>query len=369
MPLSQEQRNKLRLFRSDNVGPATYRQLLHKFGSATEALSALPDMARNVGRRKIRLYSESQTDREIDQTLVAGAAYCFLGDKNYPVPLANLPDAPPVLVTLGDQTLLQEPSLGIVGARNASAAGKKFTRALAAELGEAEIIITSGLARGIDTAAHEGSLSHGTIAVVAGGIDIIYTPENEALYHQITEQGLVVTELPIGVKPQTRHFPQRNRIISGLSQGVLVVEAALRSGSLITARNAAEQGREVFSVPGSPLDPRHRGTNDLIRQGATLVESAKDVLEVIQGNLFQQNSAPQLDLDLSNSAGETPPPKGEELAEARQRLVSLMGPTPTEVDDLIRETGLTAALVLTILLELEIAGRLERHVGNRVALV
>lgn len=326
-------------------------------------------MAKNAGRRKIRLYSESQTDREIDQTLTAGASYCFLGDKDYPVPLANLPDAPPVLVMLGDQTLLQKASLGIVGARNASAAGKKFTRAIAAELGGADIIITSGLARVIDTAAHEGSLDYGTIAVVAGGIDIIYPPENENLYHQITEQGLVVTELPIGVKPQARHFPQRNRIISGLSQGVLVVEAALRSGSLITARNAAEQGREVFSVPGSPLDPRHRGTNDLIRQGATLVESAKDVLEVIQGSLFQQNPAPQLDLDLSHSAGETPPPKGEELAEARQKLVTLMGPRLTEVDDLIRETGLTAALVLTILLELEIAGRLERHVGNRVALV
>ena len=257
----QEQLDRLRLIRSDNVGPVTFHQLIRRYGSATEALAALPDLARADGRRRIRLCPVSTAEGEMERTHNIGAQFCFFGTDAYPESLAALPDAPPVLITKGHHDLVHGRQLGIVGARNASAAGMKFTRTVAHELGEAGFVVTSGMARGIDTAAHEGALPTGTIAVMAGGMDIIYPPENAELYDRLGQGGLIICELPIGTKPLARHFPQRNRIISGLSLGVLVVEAALRSGSLITARNAAEQGREVFAVPGSPLDPR-QSTDD-----------------------------------------------------------------------------------------------------------
>jgi DNA processing protein len=364
-----EQIDRLRLIRSDNVGPVTYRQLITRFGSATEALAALPDLARKGGRRKIRIFSVDAAESEMAQTRKFGARFCFINTPTYPDTLATLPDAPPVLVTLGDQDLLSRTVIGIVGARNASAAGVKFAREIASNLGLANVIIASGMARGIDTAAHNGALQNGTIAVVAGGIDMIYPPENKELFDQICKVGLVVCEHPIGTKPVDRHFPQRNRLISGLSQGILVVEAALRSGSLITARNAAEQGREVFSVPGSPLDPRHRGTNELLRQGATLVESAEDILEVIGGTMFRSIEVPEQFFQDHQTIAPTTTASTSELAIYRALLEDKLGVTPINVDELIRQCDLTPALVLTILLELELAGRLERHVGNRVALI
>jgi len=364
-----EQIDRWRLIRSDNVGPVTYQQLVTRFGSPTEALAALPEFARNGGRRKIKIFSVDAAEREFSQTLEFGAKFCFINSPNYPESLAAMPDAPPVLVTLGDQSLMSRSIIGMVGARNASAAGIKFARGIARELGQADIIVASGMARGIDTAGHQGSLQSGTIAVMAGGIDIVYPPENSTLYEDIVQQGLVICEQPIGTKPVARHFPQRNRLISGLSQGILVVEAALRSGSLITARLAAEQGREVFAVPGSPLDPRHRGTNELLRQGATLVETADDILEVIGGTMFRSVQATQLPFEEVEIIAPSTSANLNEVDTARMLLEEKLGATPIDVDELIRQCNLTPALVLTILLELELAGRLERHAGNRVALV
>jgi DNA processing protein len=366
---STEQRERLQLIRSDNVGPVTYRQLVTRFGSASEALQALPSITKNVGRRSIKICPPNVAENEMAQTRKAGADFCFLGTPAYPPSLAALPDAPPVLITKGNTNLLHRNQIGIVGARNASAAGMKFARTIAQDLGKADIVVTSGLARGIDTAAHQGALERSTIAVVAGGIDVIYPPENKELYADIATQGLIVCELPIGTKPVARHFPQRNRLISGLSQGVLVVEAALRSGSLITARNAGEQGREVFSVPGSPLDPRHRGTNDLLRQGATLVESADDILEVVSGTLFRSARMPELPFEAVDETPVASPLNSDDLGTARPHLLEKLSATPIDVDELIRQCNLTPALVLTILLELELAGQLERHAGNRVALI
>ena len=360
-----EKLSRLRLIRSDNIGPVTFRQLLDRFGSAEDALLALPDMAKKGGRRRVKICPLDIAKKEVNQTLELGAGFCFKGNPEYPAALASLPDAPPVLITLGDQSLLQKSILGMVGARNASAAGAKFSRNIAHDLGKEGIVVASGMARGIDTAAHQGSLETGTIAVIAGGIDIIYPPENDQLYQDIAAQGLIICELPIGTRPVARHFPQRNRLISGISKGVLVVEAALRSGSLITARNAGEQGRDVFAVPGSPLDPRHRGTNDLLRQGAALVETADDILEVMNGSLFTSGQSAQ-------PAPETAPHEhheGDGFSNARHQLLEKLSATPIDVDELIRQCGLTPGLVLTILLELEIAGRLERHAGNRVALI
>ncbi len=364
-----EQIDRLRLIRSDNVGPVTYRQLVTRFGSAADALAAIPEFARKGGRRKIKITSAEAAEHEMSQTRDFGADFCFSGTPEYPEQLAALPDAPPVLVTLGDQQLMAQPIIGVVGARNASAAGSKFARTIAHDLGMADINIVSGLARGIDTAAHEGSLSTGTIAVVAGGIDVIYPLENKKLYAKIADHGLIVCELPMGTKPIARHFPQRNRLISGLSKGILVVEAAMRSGSLITARNAGEQGRDVFSVPGSPLDPRHRGTNELLRQGATLVESADDILKIINGEMFRSTQLPEPPIEPPQEDPANGPAGSDDPGVARQLLEEKLGPTPIDVDELIRQSGLTAAQVLTILLELELAGRIERHAGNRVALV
>jgi len=366
---SLEQIERLQLIRSDNVGPVTYRQLITRFGSAGEALRALPSITKNTGRRRIKICPPQVAEKEMALTRQAGAEFCFHGTPAYPSTLAALPDAPPVLITKGNPDLLLRNQIGMVGARNASAAGMKFARTIAQDLGKANIVVTSGLARGIDTAAHHGALKSGTIAVIAGGIDVIYPPENKELYADIAAQGLIICELPIGTKPVARHFPQRNRLISGLSQGVLVVEAALRSGSLITARNAGEQGREVFSVPGSPLDPRHRGTNDLLRQGATLVESAEDILDVVNGALFRSSRMPELPFGPVDETPVASPPDADDLGAARPHLLEKLSATPIDVDELIRQCDLTPALVLTILLELELAGQLERHAGNRVALI
>lgn len=365
---SNEQLARLRLARSQNVGPITFRHLISRFGSGADALDALPSLTGRNGRR-IRIPTIDQAEAEIEQLSEGDARILVLGDADYPEPLAETEDAPPVLIAKGRLELMKERCIGMVGARNASAMGAKFARTLASQLGEDGMIVVSGLARGIDTAAHEGGLDSGTIAVLGCGVDVCYPKENRDLQQRVAEEGLLLSEHPMGTRPQASHFPRRNRIISGLSLGVIVVEAALRSGSLITARLAAEQGREVFAVPGSPMDPRARGTNNLIRQGAALAENADDVIEAL-GRLrqipfaerpafdFQTEHDP--DIDSYVDAG----PDENALATVQDKL----SPVPAPVDDIVRMSQLTPSHVLTILLELELAGIARRHPGNRVSL-
>ncbi len=352
---------------SQNVGPITFRQLLVWYGNGEKALEALPELAKRGGStRRIKVFEKSRAEdifSDIDKT---DAFITFLGDETYPVPLAATEDAPPFLVGKGNKHFFEKKTIAIVGARNASANGQRFSREIASRLGEEGLIIASGLARGIDTHAHLGSLATGTIAVLGGGIDVYYPKENQELQEKITEEGLVLTEHIPGTKPQPQHFPRRNRIISGLSVGVVVVEAALRSGSLITARLALEQGREVFAVPGHPMDPRARGPNSLIRSSALLIESAEDILEVLNSSLKTPLSDP--DLDLFDGFGE-----GQELpgnmAAYRSQVKDMLSPSPTQIDDLIRTGSVPAPALLTILLELELAGLARRHPGNKVSLV
>ena len=366
--LSDDERlDCLRLARSENVGPITYRALIRHFGAARAALVAAPDLSRRGGRsRAIRIASREDAEREMAALAQIGAKLIAWGEPDYPEALAAIADPPPLIAVRGNAELLAKRAIAVVGARNASAAGRKFARDIAGELGRAGLIVVSGLARGIDGAAHTGALDTGTVAVVAGGVDIVYPLEHASLYDQIVARGAAISEQPLGVEPQARHFPPRNRLISGLSLGVLVVEAAPRSGSLITARLALEQGREVFAVPGSPLDPRCRGTNDLIRRGAVLTESAADVLDALTAILAPRVAAPHT----PEFAGE-PAENIEEttLDTARAEILSRLGPTGVTVDELIRQCQMSPPVVLTVLLELELAGRLERQPGNRIALL
>jgi DNA processing protein len=361
MSLPPDQLARLRLIRSENVGPITYFQLIARFGSAERALSAIPDLAARGGGRAPRIASRAQVEREMEAVTRFGAEYLFLGSAEYPALLAELETAPPALIVKGHRHLLDRTAIAMVGARNASAAACRFARQLAQGLGEAGAVVVSGLARGIDSAAHDGSLASGTIGVIAGGIDITYPPENEARQAAVAEQGLLIAEQPPGTEPRARHFPYRNRIIAGLSHGTVVVEAAPKSGSLITARYAAEFGREVMAVPGSPLDPRAQGCNQLIREGATLVQNAADVMEAIRplhlgGPLGQPTN------------GYNDPPAPADAQEAERRTVSdLLGPVAVPVDEIVRQSGLPPATVQTVLLELELAGRLERHAGGKVS--
>jgi len=288
-----------------------------------------------------------------------------IGEPDFPRPLAAIADPPPLLALLGHAALFGRDSVAVVGARNASAVGGRFARGLAAELGQQGYAVVSGLARGIDSQAHQGALESGTIAVVAGGVDVVYPPENQALYERIVEAGLVVSEQPLGLAPQGRHFPRRNRLVSGLALGVVVVEATLRSGSLITARLAGEQGREVMAVPGSPLDPRHRGTNRLIREGAALIEGADDVVAALRGLGRERFGEPPGRLPGAPAAGESA--ERAIAARDRQAVLAALGPTPVDVDELIRQCHLTPAAVMVVVLELELAGRLKRHAGGKVS--
>ncbi|HEY5207962.1 MAG TPA: DNA-processing protein DprA [Stellaceae bacterium] len=356
----------LRLIRSENIGPITFYQLLARFGSATAALDALPDLARRGGRKgPLRVPTRADALREMAANERAGAKLIAWGEPDYPPALAAVEDAPPLMSARGTLALTRNRAIAIVGARNASANGKRFAREIALRLGQSDFTIVSGLARGIDAAAHEGALDTGTIGVLATGIDQVYPQENRALHEAIAERGLLLAEQPIGTEPLARHFPRRNRIISGASLGVLVVEAAFKSGSLITARLALEQGREIFAVPGSPLDPRCRGTNDLIRRGAHLTESADDILGELSPGSPLAMRAPAAPFDRSPlfHGGEG------DLDRARPLVLEQLSPTPVPVDDLVRATGLTAALVAAVLLEFTLAGRLERQAGNRVALL
>lgn len=363
----QEKIDWLRLTRTDNVGPITFYRLLETYGSAAGALDALPSLSKRGGKvRPLTAPSIDAVMREYDALQKMGGDIVCAGEPDYPIPLAACEDAPPVLTYIGNRKLFKRPSLAIVGARNASAAGRKFTETLAHDLGAAGQVIVSGLARGIDTSAHTGSLDTGTIAVVAGGIDIIYPPENATLYKKICAEGLVVAESPPGMEPLARHFPRRNRIVSGLSAGVIVVEATLQSGSLITARLAAEQGRDVYAVPGHPLDPRAEGPNRLLRDGAVLVSNAHDILQTLGtftgGRSMAEN--PQFPWIAGAPVEADIPPE-----DARAQILSTLSLTPLAVDELVRTCHLTIPVVQTILLELELAGRLQRLPGNRVVLV
>jgi DNA processing protein len=347
-----------------------FRQLLARFGSAGAALRALPDLARQGGRsRPIRLCPASQAEREAAAMAKRGGALIGLGEPAYPAPLAAIDDAPPLIAVLGDAGLLGRPCIGVVGARNASANGRRLTERLAVGLAEAGFTVVSGLARGIDAAAHQAALEHNTAAVLAGGVDVVYPAENAQLYAAIVERGAALSEQPFGTEPQARHFPRRNRLISGLSAGVVVVEAALRSGSLITARYAADQGREVFAVPGSPLDPRARGTNNLLRQGAVLTESVDDILDALQGSFADRSPDATAAPPPAPGAVEAPSfPGDRDLAVARHEIESQLGASPVTVDELVRRCQLSAPVVSMALLELELAGRVERHPGGRVSL-
>ena len=364
----QERLARLRLARTENVGPVTFRHLIARCGTAVAALAALPDLARKGGRATApKSPSEAAIAAEFAWHEERGWNLVLQGDPEYPRQLESLEDAPPSLSVAGHPRLLTRPQVAIVGARNASANGLSFATRMARELAEAGLVVTSGLARGIDGAAHKGALTAatldaGTIAVIAGGVDVIYPPEHEDLQRAIGERGAVVAEMPPGTQPLARHFPRRNRIISGLALGIVVVEAAERSGSLITARYAAEQGREVFAVPGSPLDPRCKGPNGLIRDGAHLTESAADVLAVLRGR--------RIDFaEPSHSVPPAGPIAADAVDRARPLVLELLSPTPVAVDEVIRRCQLSPAIVATVLLELELAGRLDRQPGNRVALL
>ena len=354
----------LRLIRSDNVGPRTFRSLINHFGSAGAALDHLPDLARRGGAaRPARICSEDEAAAEIARGRAIGVTLVAPGEAGYPPRLAAIDDVPPLLAIRGQTEALTRPMIGIVGSRNASGVGLKLAQTLARDLSEAGFVVVSGLARGIDQAAHRASLGNGTVAVLAGGHRRIYPPEHEGLLAELLQSGAAISEMPLDHVPRARDFPRRNRLISGASLGVVVIEAAHRSGSLITARIAAEQGREVFAVPGSPLDPRAAGTNALIKQGAIVVTEAADVIAAVEPILRRP-----ADLPIEETADDDPSPLLEPAADDRARIIGLLGPSPLGLDDVIRMAGTSPAIVRTVLLELELAGRLERHGGGLISL-
>ena len=394
----------MRLCRTETIGPISFYAMLRRFGSARAALDVLPRLARRGERATtVTAVTRAEAEAELGALHRAGARLVCWGEPGYPSALAAIEDAPPILTVLGQAQLLQQPMIAVVGARNASANGRRLARDLAAELGLGGLVVISGLARGIDAAAHLGALESGSVAIVAGGADVVYPAENRGLYDALARQGAIVAELPLGTEPQARHFPRRNRIISGMALGVVVVEAAARSGSLITARFALEQGREVFAVPGSPLDPRARGCNDLLRHGANLTETAADVLSQLGpqlGGIEQLRPVPLIAIPtapppfLFTASGGAPDRPAARLAPGSEQgagvpgvgwepspgadepagedaglelILERLGPTPVAVDELVRQCQMSAAVVATLLLELELAGRVERHPGNLVS--
>ena len=366
--LSDEQRLAwLRLIRSERVGPATFRTLINQYGTANAALAALPGLARRGGASGGgAIVSHSEAEAEMRAAERAGARFIGMGEPDYPTWLRHADQPPPLIAMRGSAAPLAAPAVAIVGSRNASIAGMKIAGQLARDLGAAGFTIVSGLARGIDAAAHKGALDTGTIAVFAGGVDVVYPAENEDLFAMIEQSGgCAISEMPMGFEPRGRDFPRRNRIIAGTSLGAIVVEAAKRSGSLITARLALEQNREVMAVPGSPLDPRAAGTNGLLKQGARLVTQAKDVIEALSPLLDHLPEDPSL---IAESEADAPPPAEPDNSD-RGRVLEGLGPVPTEIDEIIRHTGVPARTVRVILLELDLAGKLEQHPGNRVSLI
>ncbi|MDU0343330.1 DNA-processing protein DprA [Bosea rubneri] len=385
----------LRLIRSESIGPRTFRALLNRFGGAAAALDALPDLARRAGKR-LKICSPAEAEREFETLGRRGARLIALGEADYPLPLQAIDSAPPLLTVQGDPSVLNRPCVAIVGSRNASAAGLKLTAVLARELGEAGFVVVSGLARGIDTAAHGASLESGTVAVLAGGLDEVYPPQNLPLLERLCERGSAVSEMPIGWVPRGRDFPRRNRLVSGLALGTIVVEAARKSGSLITARFANEQGRQVFAVPGSPLDPRAEGGNHLIREGAILCAEAEHVIEVLapmlgRSDLFASppllareegseaatsqslwdeldlpgiGAAPSLDAGASRTEAAFRAP---DTGDRKARLLGLIGVAPIGLDDLVRASGDPAREVSRTIFELELEGAVQRHAGGALS--
>ena len=356
----------LRLIRTPNVGPASFRELINRFGSAEAALEMLPELMISGGANRIvRIPSVAEAEAELDAARRAGARFVGIGEADYPALLKTIDNPPPLLAVKGEGAVFRLPAVAIVGARNASLAGIKMARMLAADVGRDGYAIVSGLARGIDTAAHRGSLSTGTVGALAGGLDIPYPPENAGLCDDIAARGgAIVSEMPFGWQPRAQDFPRRNRLVAGMALGLVVVEAAQRSGSLISARLANEMGRLVFAVPGSPLDPRAAGCNALLKDGVTLVTEAADILGALAplAGIRAPRTAPMAEApDMSATA----PPGENERADVFETL----GPTPTGIDEIIRHTGLSAAQVSMVLLELDLAGRLERHAGGNVSLV
>lgn len=360
----QERLDWLRLSRTENVGPVTFHQLLGRYGSATAALAAIPELATKGGlKRKLGIPSKSSVEDELLRIDRMGAKLLLSCDADYPKLLTHTGDAPPALCIHGHGCLLNQPCVAIVGARNASLNGRRFAERLARDLSEAGWVVVSGLAAGIDASAHQGALAKGTVGVIAGGIDVIYPPENEKLHHAIVAQGCVVAEMPVGTPINARLFPRRNRIVSGLSRGVIVIEAAMQSGSLITARVAAEQGREVMAVPGSPLDPRSAGTNKLIKDGAALIESVQDVLAILRGVAAQESEPVPYAIQHTDNITEN------DISALRPQVLDALSPTPVPVDELIRLCQTPAPMVLAVLIELELAGRIVRLPGHQVALI
>ncbi|ABF52925.1 DNA-processing protein DprA [Sphingopyxis alaskensis] len=352
---------RLRLIRTPHVGPVSWHQLMERFGSGEAALDALPDLVLRGGAGKARIAPAEVAEREIERVAALGARHIFSDEDEYSPLLRDVEGAPPVIVVRGDTAMLHRPCVAIVGARNASAIACRFARQIAADLAEKGVTVVSGLARGVDTAAHVGALGGATAGVIASGIDIAFPPENAALQERIAADQLLIAEQPPGTEPLARHFPSRNRIIAGLAHGTLVIEAAPKSGSLITARRAGDYGREVMAVPGSPLDPRAQGCNQLIRDGATLIQTADEVIEAIGPIDRRMVREPVRAFFV--------PPVTEPANDERQALVDLLGPTPVTVDELVRQSGQDAAAVQLVLLELELAGRIERHAGAKISLL
>ncbi len=357
---TQDTRSWLRLIRSEKVGPITFWQLLNRYGSAQHALDALTDHIQQ-GNHKYRLACEEDVEKELKAHQKKGFSLLTAFDPRFPQMLRSLPDCPPFISVYGQPDILNQPTLGIVGARNSSLNGRQFAERLATDLGKAGWKIASGLARGIDRYAHQGALATGTIAVIAGGVDVIYPPEHTDLYHAIAKTGAVISEMPLSLFPGASHFPRRNRLISGLSQGVIVIEAALKSGSLITARTALDQGRELFAVPGSPLDPRCKGANNLIRQGAGLVESAQDVLSMIEG--------PCVPCLRDEANKPYTPPLSLDWNTLETDVLLDLSPTPVSLDAIVQRHAVPPQTILTLMLEWELQGRIQRHPGNMVSRV
>lgn len=359
----------LQLIRTDTIGPVTFHRLLAKFGSAAAALRVLPALSRSAGRiDALKAFEREDVEAEIERAQSCGAAVIAACEPDYPAPLLALPDRPPIVFVRGHVALFGKPAVAVIGARNASAAGRKMARTLAEGLGRADVVVVSGLARGIDSAAHEAALATGTIAVVAGGVDIVYPPENAGLMNDIADRGAVFSERAPGSQPTARDFPRRNRLISGLSRGVVVVEAAAKSGTLITARFALEQGREVFAVPGSPLDPRCHGANSLLRQGATLVETAEDILSVLaEQNRGAQEGRARDDFD-GRDGEMNIEPDGAARRAVREAVHEALSFTPMHRDEILREIDATPGQVADALLDLVLSGEAEEHSGGRFAL-
>jgi DNA processing protein len=357
---------RLALARTETVGPIRFAELLDACGSAREALQRLPEFARRARLKPPRQVSHADVARELAAIEGFGGRLLVWGDADYPAQLAEIRDRPPVAAMIGQTDLLRRPMIAMVGSRNASAAGRRWAEDLARALGEQGFAVVSGMARGIDAAAHLGALDTGTVAVLAGGLDNVYPPENAKLYENVKRRGLLIAEQPFGLTPRAGHFPRRNRIVAGLALGVVVVEATLKSGALITARLAAEEGREVFAVPGSPRDPRARGPNHLIRQGAVLTESIDDILGALEQ---PHRSRLRFDLPVEGDVDEATDWAQNQTRDLDQEILECLSSTPIEVDEIVRRCQVTAAEAQTMLLELELAGRIERHSGNKFSLI